>query len=96
MRIRFDPRKRLRTVEQRGLDFLDAVSIFAGPTIEAPDRRRDYGEERIVCFGLLRGRAIIVLYTERNGIRHIISMRKANDREQRRFLPHLCSPGDPL
>jgi uncharacterized protein len=96
MRIRFDLRKRLRTVEQRGLDFLDAESIFAGPTIEAPDRRRDYVEERIVCFGLLRGRAIIVVYTERNGIRHIISMRKANDREQRRFLPHLCSAGDPL
>jgi uncharacterized DUF497 family protein len=28
------------------------------------------------------------MYTERNGIRHIISMRKANEREQRRFLSH--------
>jgi uncharacterized DUF497 family protein len=96
MRIRFDPRKRLRTLEERGLDFLDAESVFAGPTIEAPDRRLDYGEERIICFGLLRGRAVIVVYTERNGIKHIISMRKPNDREQRRFLPHLRSSGDPL
>jgi uncharacterized DUF497 family protein len=32
---------------------------------------------------------VIVVYTERNGIRHIFSMRKANEREQRRFLPHL-------
>jgi uncharacterized DUF497 family protein len=87
--IRFDPAKRLRTLEQRGLDFLDAESVFAGPTIQFPDRRRDYGEIRIVCFGWLRGRAVIVVYTERNGIRHIISMRKANEREQRRFLPHL-------
>jgi uncharacterized DUF497 family protein len=45
---------------------------------------------RTICFGVLRGRAVIVVYTERNGIRHIISMRKANEREQRRFLPHLC------
>jgi len=37
--IRFDPAKRLRTLEQRGLDFLDAESVFAGPTIEVPDRR---------------------------------------------------------
>jgi uncharacterized protein len=96
MRIRFDPRKRLRTLEERGLDFLDAESVCAGPTIQAPARRRDYGEERIVCFGLLRGRALIVFYTERNGIKHIISMRKANDREQRRFLPHLRSSGNPL
>ena len=90
MVIRFDPRKRLSTLEQRGLDFLDAESVFAGPTIEVPDRRRDYGEVRTICFGVLRGRAVIVVYTERNGIRHIISMRKANEREQRRFLPHLC------
>jgi uncharacterized DUF497 family protein len=35
--ISFDPVKRLRTLEQRGLDFLDAESVFASPTIEAPD-----------------------------------------------------------
>jgi uncharacterized DUF497 family protein len=87
--IRFDPAKRLWTLQQRGLDFLDAESVFAGPTIEVPDRRRDYGEVRIVCVGWLRGRAVIVVYTERNGIRHIISMRKANEREQRRFFPDL-------
>ena len=87
--IRFDPAKRLRTLEQRGLDFVDAENVFAGPRIEVPDRRRDYGEVRIVCVGLLRGRAVIVVYTERNGIRHIISMRKANEREQRRFFPDL-------
>ena len=85
--LSFDPAKRLRTLEQRGLDFLDAARVFAGPTIEFPDRRRDYGEVRNVCIGLLRGRAVVVVYTERNGSRHIISMRKANDREQRRFLP---------
>ena len=85
--ISFDAAKRLRTLEQRGLDFLDAESVFAGPTIEVPDRRRDYGEDRTVCVGWLRGRAVIVVYTERNGIRHIISMRKANEREQRRFFP---------
>lgn len=87
--ISFDPAKRLRTLELRGLDCLDAQSVFAGPTIELPDCRRDYGEVRIICIGRLRGRFLIVVYTGRNGIRHIISMRKANDREQRRFLPNL-------
>jgi uncharacterized DUF497 family protein len=87
--ISFDPAKRLRTLEQRGLDCLDAETVFAGPTIELHDRRRDYGEVRIICIGMLRGRVVIVVYTDRNGIRHIISMRKANDREQRRFFPNL-------
>jgi uncharacterized DUF497 family protein len=35
--ISFDPAKRFRTQEQRGLDFLDAESVFASATIEAPD-----------------------------------------------------------
>lgn len=87
--IRFDTAKHLRTLEQRDLDFLDAESVFAGPTIEVPDRRRDYGEVRIVSVGWLRDGAVIVVYTERNGLKHIISMRKANEREQRRFFPDL-------
>jgi uncharacterized DUF497 family protein len=35
--IRFDAAKRLRTLEQRGLDILDAENVFAGPTIELPE-----------------------------------------------------------
>jgi uncharacterized DUF497 family protein len=50
--IPFDPAKRRWTLEQRGLDFLDAETVFAGPTIEVPDRRRDYGEVRIDFVGL--------------------------------------------
>ena len=85
--IHFDPGKRLRILQERGLDFLDAEIFFAGPTLDFQDQRRDYGELRIVCFSFLLGRAVIVVYTQRNGYRHIISMRKANQREQRRFLP---------
>ena len=90
MVIRFDPRKRLSTPRAARPGLSRAESVIAGPTIEVPDRRRDFGEVRMFCFGLLRGRAVIVVFMERNGIRHIISMRKANEREQRRFLPHLC------
>ena len=86
--IRFDPLKRLRTLEQRGLDFLDAESVFAGPTLEFEDRRRDYGEVRTVCLGLLEGRMVVIIYTQRSFFRQIISMRKANAREQLRFRRH--------
>ena len=55
--IRFDPGKGLRILQERSLDFLDAEIIFAGPTLEFPDRRRDYGELRFICFGFLRGRS---------------------------------------
>ena len=89
MGISFDPAKRVRTLAERGLDFADAAEVFAGTTAEAEDTREDYGETRIICFGLLRGRLVQVVYTLRGADRHIISMRKANDREKARLASRL-------
>ncbi len=63
--------------------------MFAGTTFEVEDDRRGYGEKRIVCFGLLRGRLVVVGYTPCGSDRHVFSMRKANDREQVRIAPFL-------
>ena len=68
---------------------MDAALVFAGTTFEVEDDRRDYGEKRIVCFGLLRGRMVVVGYTPRGADRHVFSMRKANDREQAPIAPLL-------
>jgi uncharacterized DUF497 family protein len=89
VRITFDPEKRAATLEERGLDFADAVEVFSGLTAEVEDTRKDYGETRIICFGLLRGRLVQVVYTPRDAGRHIISMRKANAREKARLAPIL-------
>ena len=88
MRISFDPTKRARTLEKRGLDFQDAPEVFNGVTVEVDDQRKDYGERRVLCFGLLDGRLVVVGYTPRGAVRHIFSMRKANDREQARLAPY--------
>ena len=89
MKITFDPRKRDATLAERGLNFQDAVLVFAGVTLEVEDMRRDYGETRMVCFGKLEGRIVVVGYVPRGADRHVFSMRKANDREQRRIAPLL-------
>lgn len=88
MRISFDPTKRDKTLEERGLDFKDAQEVFKGVTVEVVDERKDYGERRVLCFGLLRGRLVVVGYTPRGAVRHIFSMRKANDREQTRLASY--------
>ena len=85
MRITFDPAKRARTLADRGLDFLDAAAVFEGTTVEIEDTRRNYGEHRIICYGLLSGRLVVVGYTPRGRARHVFSMRKANDREKERL-----------
>ena len=89
MRITFDPAKRDKTLAERGLDFADAALVFAGVTLEVEDTRKPYDETRIICYGLLAGRMVVVGYTPRGADRHIFSMRKANEREQARIAPRL-------
>ena len=50
---------------------------------------RKYGEERIICYGLLAGRMVVIGYTPRGADRHVFSMRKANEREKARIAPLL-------
>jgi len=86
--ITYDPAKRKATLMSRGLDFEDATLVFEGLTAEIEDTRQDYGERRIICFGILHGRLVVIGYTPRGLVRHIFSMRKANEREQTRFAPY--------
>jgi uncharacterized protein len=83
--ITFDPAKRAVTLAKRGLDFVDAALVFAGDTVDTDDLRVDYGERRVITVGRLRGRMVIVVWTPRGEARHVISMRKANERERRRY-----------
>ena len=89
MRISYDPVKRQKTLDERDLDFDDAPAVFAGLTFEVEDTRQDYGETRIICFGYLAGRLVVIGYTPRGSTRHVFSMRKANEREQTRIGPYL-------
>ena len=93
MAITFDPRKREATLAERGIDFRDARSLFEGSTFSFEDNRFDYGELRIVTVGLLAGRMAIVVWTPRGDDRHVISMRKANDREQTLYRSRLVPDG---
>lgn len=90
MRITYDPVKRAVTLAERGLDFEDAAEVFQGDTLDFPDDRRDYGELRMLTVGHLRGRMVIIVWTPRGSARHVISMRKANDREKTRFGKRLA------
>jgi uncharacterized protein len=82
MEITYDEAKRLLTLEKRGLDFAEAGQIFDGTEFTWLDDRADYGEDRYNTFGSLDGRHVAVTWTIREGTRRIISMRKANEREQ--------------
>ena len=89
MEISYDAEKRERTLRERGLDFEDAVQVFAGTILTIEDDRRDYGETRFQTMGLLNERLVMLVWTPRGRARHIISMRKANDREKKKYRAQL-------
>lgn len=86
MRFEWSERKRLINLSKHGLDFRDAHKVFEAPMLVAEDDREDYGEDRWIGIGMLEGRVVIVIYTERNSATiRIISMMKALSHEQRRY-----------
>jgi len=90
IKVTFDPAKRAKTIAERGLDFADAEQVFLGNHITIPEDRKDYGERRFITIGLLASRMVVLVWTARQGTKRIVSMRKANDREQKIFAPRLA------
>lgn len=93
MRVTYDPKKRQLTLEERGLDFEDAPRLFAGVHYTDADLRFDYGEERAISVGLLDGDVVVVVWTERDESRRIISMRKADADERADYRSYLAGSG---
>ncbi|MGE5564649.1 MAG: BrnT family toxin [Parcubacteria group bacterium] len=89
MRIIFHAEKRARTLAERGLDFADAGKVFESVQYTMADQRRDYGEARYQTVGYLDETMVMVVWTPRGDDRHVISMRKCNERERERFRVHL-------
>jgi uncharacterized DUF497 family protein len=76
----WDEAKSATNLRLRGFGFDHAALVFSGPTLETPDNRRAYGEIRAIDADVL-----VVVYTDRDGIRRIISARKANRKERHQW-----------
>ena len=70
----------------RNFDFIYVLSVFIDPNLLIEkDQRWDYGEERFRELGLLNEKVFVVIYTKRPSAIRIISARRANRREVRRY-----------
>jgi uncharacterized DUF497 family protein len=82
----FDPAKNTANIRERGLPFSlvkDAFDWASAQVVE--DKRRNYGERRYRALGLIGTRLHALIYTPRGTGIHVISLRKANQREVRRY-----------
>lgn len=85
MAISYDDRKNRRNIAERGISFDIAVRFEWDSAWVVEDLRRDYGERRFRALGLIDGRLHALVFTPREVLVHVISLRKANDREIRRY-----------
>ena len=104
MIFEWDENKNRTNLQKHGICFEDAARIFEGPTrifegptLETIDDRRDYGETRIAAMGVVNDVILYVVYTMRGDARRLISARRANARERRKYreiFPERTSTSD--
>ncbi len=85
MEIEFDPEKNDRNVRERGISFDQARDFEWDGALVWRDTRRDYSEERFIALGLIGERLHSLVFTVRGDAVRIISLRKANRREELRY-----------
>ena len=81
-----DEPKRRSNIEVHGLDFEGAEAIWDNFTITREDTREDYGEKRLVTFGLLNGEAVVLVHVDRDDDMQVISLRRAEKYEARYYF----------
>ncbi len=85
----WDEEKKQTNFSDHGLSFEDAETVFSGECVTFEDTRYDHGEPRFVTLGRLEGRTVVIAHTPRGENTRIISMRKANSREQKTYKERL-------
>lgn len=82
MEYEWDEIKNARNKAKHGFGFDSIVEFEWETAITAVDDRALYGETRFVSYGYIKGRLHACVYVTRQSARRIISLRKANKREE--------------
>ncbi len=85
MKLEFDPKKSNKNKEKRGLPFDKVIEFDWETAAYVEDARNPYPEKRIVTMGYLGDRLHVICFTPIAGGVRIISFRKANLREVKRY-----------
>lgn len=85
MRLTFDPAKSARNTEERGMPFDLVVDFDWSSAWVAEDTREDYQERRFQALGFIAQHLCMLVFTPRPDAVHVISLRRANQRERKRY-----------
>ena len=85
--VTWDEAKRLRNIRDHdGIDLAECESIFDAPMVTAEDVRAAYGEKRLESYGLLNGRVVVLIWTDRATGAHLISCRYGEKHEIHKYF----------
>jgi uncharacterized protein len=92
MQFEWDVSKAAQNIAKHAVPFEYAARVFLDShRLDNQDRRRNYGEERRFTIGEIEGRVYVVAYAPRGQIIRLISARKANKREERKYYETLSA-----
>ncbi|MBK1674177.1 MULTISPECIES: BrnT family toxin [Ectothiorhodospira] len=86
MMIEYDADKDAANRAKHGVSLAEAKALEWDTLLAMEDRRRDYGERRMIGYALMGARLFCVVFVDRGEARRIISLRKANTREVKRYV----------
>jgi uncharacterized DUF497 family protein len=88
--VEWDRQKAAQNIAKHGVPFDYAARVFLDPyRLDSEDQHRAYSEARRLTLGRIEWRVYAVAYTVRGQIIRLISARKANQREQRKYYEAL-------
>jgi uncharacterized protein (DUF4415 family) len=80
----YDPDKRDRNKARHAIDLAECESVFDAPMLTREDTRLDYGEQRFISLGMLKGQIVVLVWTDREDGPRIISCRSATFMNKKR------------
>jgi uncharacterized protein len=91
MEFEWDAAKAKAVREKHGILFEDVTEIFEGDFLGLPSRYQ--GEDRRLAIGELKGRIVVVIYTQRGSALRFITARRARRGEERAYCAHVAGGG---
>lgn len=85
MEVRYDPAKNQANMARHGISFERVAECDWTAAQIRQDDRYDYGEARFIAYVPLEERLYNIVFTLRDDTMRVISFRKANARERKRY-----------
>jgi uncharacterized DUF497 family protein len=69
----YDPTKRQTNLDEHNVDLAECEAIFDNPMLTREDTRKQYGEQRLLSLGWLKGKVVALVWTGRDNEPRLIS-----------------------